>query len=494
MPAARFRLEPGRPPAPPGLDSVRADLGVPEGFPPEVLAAAEAAAAKAPGDQHADATSVPLVTIDPPGSRDLDQAFHAERVGSGWRVHYAIADVAWFVRPGDPVDLEARARGVTLYSPDQRTPLYPPVLSEGAASLLPDVDRPALLWRIELEPDGAVTSYDVRRSLVRSRVKLSYAEVQGELEEGGAAEPLVLLREIGTALLEQERARGGVHLPTPEQEAVPDGAGWALALRAPLPVEDWNAQISLLTGRCAAEAMLGAGIGLLRTLPSPAQESVASLRRSSLALGVPWPDDQRYPEWVRSLDVADPRHAALAVLATRLLRGAGYIAFTDGRPKAADALHAAIAAPYAHVTAPLRRLADRYANRVVLAVCAGHRPADEVVEALPLMPDLMGDAARREHSLERAMLDFVEATVLASRCGETFDATVVELAGDGSRGVVQIADPFGARTGRGAWSGARRGPLRDAGVGGPAQPDGAVPDSVTPSSAPSRSAAAVRAS
>ena len=330
MPSPRVRLEaPREAPALAGLAAVRAELDVPERFPADVAAAAEQAVARPPGADHTDATDLPLVTIDPRGSRDLDQAFHAVRSGDGWLVHYAIADVGWFVRPGDPLDVEARRRGVTLYSPDLRTPLYPEVLSEGAASLLPGVDRPALLWGIDVGPDGTVRSYDVARAVVRSREQLTYDGAQREIDSGRARESLVLLREAGLALLAAEAERGGVHLPIPEQEVVADGSGWALTLRAPHPVEDWNAQISLVTGLCAAQAMLGAQLGVLRTLPAPVRQSVDALRRSSLALGVAWPAELPYPDWVRSLDPADGRHMALAALAARLLRGAGYLAFVD---------------------------------------------------------------------------------------------------------------------------------------------------------------------
>ena len=98
-------------------------------------------------EQIAAATGA-FVTVDPPGSRDLDQAMHLSRRNSGYRVRYAIADVASFVRPGGAIDQEAIRRVETLYSPDTRTPLHPPVLSEGAASLLPGQTRPALIWTI----------------------------------------------------------------------------------------------------------------------------------------------------------------------------------------------------------------------------------------------------------------------------------------------------------------------------------------------------------
>src|SRR3954452_3577965 len=169
----------------PQLAALRTELAVPAEFPPAASAEAESAARS--GDLAAnayDATDIPLVTLDPPGSRDLDQAFFVERTGTGFRVTYAIADVGSFVRPGGAVDAEARKRGETLYLPDGRVPLHPPVLSEGAASLLPGERRPAVLWRIALDTDGEPTSTDVRRAVVRSRAQLDYptfAQTGGEL-------------------------------------------------------------------------------------------------------------------------------------------------------------------------------------------------------------------------------------------------------------------------------------------------------------------------
>ena len=101
-----------------------------------------------------DRTDLELITIDPPGRVILTRRCTSPGTGSGFVVSYAIADVAAFVVPGGPIDLEAHRRGMTLYAPDRRIPLHPPVLSEGAASLLPDQVRPALLWTLTLDAHG----------------------------------------------------------------------------------------------------------------------------------------------------------------------------------------------------------------------------------------------------------------------------------------------------------------------------------------------------
>ena len=103
-----------------------------------------ATAARDPVCRSSDLTDLEFVTIDPAGAMDLDQAMHLEADGDGYVVHYAIADVMAFVEPGDPVDVEAHGRGESLYGADSKIPLHPKVLSEGAASLLPDEDRPGV--------------------------------------------------------------------------------------------------------------------------------------------------------------------------------------------------------------------------------------------------------------------------------------------------------------------------------------------------------------
>ena len=211
-----------------------------------------------------------------------------------------------------------------------------------------------------------------------------------------------------------------------------DGS-WAVRYRVPRASEEYNAQISLLTGMAAAAVMLEAGCGILRTQPMPDERALARLRRQAAALGVAWPADTPYPELIRGLDPTVPAHAALMQEATGVGRGAGYTAF-DGTPPA-EREHFAIAAAYAHATAPLRRLQDRYVSECCLAACAGEPPPDWVRADLPSLPATMAAAARRANAAERAVVDLVEAVLLAGREGERFDAVVID------DGLVQLRDP-----------------------------------------------------
>ena len=488
------------------LDALRAQYEVPTAFPPEALAEAEAAATAWAQDGPArllaagarDARALDLVTIDPPGSMDLDQAVLLERLPSptdhagaptgdapgpvaAYRVHYAIASLATFITPGGALDAELRRRGETIYAPDAATPLHPEVLSHGAASLLENVDRPACLWTIDLDARGEVLSARVERALVRSRARLTYDQVQAAIDEAGFLPPSApadlpgLLAEVGRLRLEREAARGGISMTTPEQviEATgtgaagtagtretagsdcpdgPDGSsapgGYRLAYRVPVPAEQYNAQISLLTGMCAARIMVECGVGILRTLPPARPEDYARLRRVAAVLGIEWPATRPYPELVRGLDHAVPAHAAFMDQAMSLFRGSGYLAFgaggvavpaDDEASDVEEAVHSAIAARYAHVTAPLRRLVDRYGEEICIAACAGRSAPEWVLQALPDLPGIMEQTGKRARAIGRGALTALEALVLRGHEDEVFDG-VITSERDG-RGELVLAEP-----------------------------------------------------
>jgi exoribonuclease R len=211
-----------------GVAEIRRELKLPLAFPPEVEAAAALAAAH-PRLPDLDRTAIPLITIDPAGSMDLDQAMFLERSANGYRVYYAIADVAAFVTAGDAVDIEAGKRGETLYGGNSTIPLHPKSLCEGAASLLPDQLRPAILWTIDLDAIGEITAIDVYRARVKSRTKYDYATVQQSVDAGTTDPIWDVLRAIGMLRQQRERARGGVSLALPEVEIFNVNGQWSLA-------------------------------------------------------------------------------------------------------------------------------------------------------------------------------------------------------------------------------------------------------------------------
>nr|WP_244960912.1 RNB domain-containing ribonuclease [Pseudoclavibacter chungangensis] len=501
------------------FDGVRREFELPDAFPAEVEREAAEATDRFAADRR-DARDIPFVTIDPPGSRDLDQAVHLERTSDGFLLHYAIADVGAFVVPDSALDLEARRRGQTVYVPDGSVPLHPRSLSEGAASLLPEQDRPCALWTIETDEHGVVRRRTVERAVVRSRAQLEYEHVQRAFDEGSEVPAAIAaLPAFGAARQRLAIERGAVELRLPAQDLTNDGSGWQLRLEPRTVVDAWNAECSLVTGQAAASIMIEARIGILRTLPAADAKADAAFRAAAAALGLSWPPNVSPGAFLASLDDADVRTLALMSAATKLLRGSGYLAFdardvrdddgptgsqgipadapdtpanpphgaadepgstTNGSGSAANGSgsatngsgsatngsgsatngsgsaasrrfhtlpdptarwHAGVATEYAHATAPLRRLADRYAIELCLAAQAHIEPEPGLVAALPEIPARMTESSRLANAVEAACLDEAEAVVLAPHVGDVFDAAVLRPATEKHDAEIFVLDP-----------------------------------------------------
>ena len=412
-----------------GLAAIRTQFQLPAGFSPDVEAAAEAAARQAPSD-HVDRTAIPFVTLDPLSSTDLDQAFAIEQSGSDLILRYAIADIGWFVAEGGPIDAEAWVRGETIYMPDGKISLYPPVLCEGAASLLPDGDRPAIVFAVRVASDGGASLDGVERAIVRSRAKLGYATVRPEDLPAGFDE---LSRRIAAA----EAARGASRVDPPQQQVVEQADGiFTLEFRPMSAAEQANAALSLAANLAIADALFQHETGLFRVMPEPDDWAIRRLRHSAKALGVEWPKSMSLDDRQRDLDPNDPKQAAFMLAIRRAGAHASYAPFRAGeRP-----WHSAMRATYVHATAPLRRLADRYVTEAALAVANGRAVPDGVAAAFERLPDVMNRAEARAGQVDSAVLELAESVVLSGRVGERFAGTVTDV--DKKRGArIQLADP-----------------------------------------------------
>ncbi len=413
-----------------GLARLRDEHEVPDGFPAGFDELARRAAADfRPGDRP-DRTDLPFVTLDPATSTDLDQAFAFSVDGDDVVLHYAIADVDAFVTPGSPLDVEAWRRALTVYLPDGKAGVYPPALAEAATSLLPDGPRPAVVLTVTVDPAGRASLRAAERAMIRSRAKLAYDAVT---RDDLPPELTELARRIRTA----EDRRGASRVEFPEQEIVDtvDG-GYELRIRPRLVSEDDNATMSLAANLAVAEAMLSAGVGLFRVMAEPDAREVKGLRHAARCLGLNWGGDVPLERFIRTLPTTDPKAAAFLLSVRRASGGASYAPFTAGvRP-----WHSAIAATYAHATAPLRRLADRYVLAAVVALSEGRHLSGDVLEAFERLPEVMDTAEARTSRIEREVIDLVEAVSLLGRVGEEFKAGVIDI--DQRGGVkVQIDEP-----------------------------------------------------
>jgi len=422
--------------------SLRAELvelalaaGVDPTYPPEVMAEA-AARADRPGLDDAtlvDLRHLPWVTIDPVGSRDLDQALAIARDGDGFLVRYALADASWYVRPGSALFAEALARGASYYLPGFAVPMLPAVLSEGVVSLNPDADRRGLVFEVRLDPRGVVRETRVVRGRVRSRRKLSYARVQRAWEEPAGsgfreeafAESLELLREVGRLRLAEAARRHAVSFHRHETEVVlADGerTGFRILSRDRLEVERCSEQLSLLVNVEGAR-LLADAVGsdvvqpIFRVHPSPSLERLARFEAQVDALVRHHRLDPEMWRWRRRQD--EPLAEYLERLPTSLHRRA-VVAGIERQALLANERsvydpepgpHFGVAAPvYARFSSPMREIVGIFTHKEALEGL-GLEPSRSAIGDLELR-DAVVEAGNRSRDVQRWLASEAERLVL----------------------------------------------------------------------------------
>lgn len=456
--------------------AIAEEFQLPERFPEDVHAEALQSSDRH-ADQRRDLRDIPFVTIDPAGSMDLDQAVNiqdapdaaaasaggdaagADGAGAGagagtggaarWRVLYAIADVAAFVDPAGPLMAESLQRGQTMYLPDEPTRLHPAELSEGSASLLPDQTRPAVVWDILLRADGEVADFTVYRALIRSVKRFDYTEVEADMHGGTLHPAIAQLPEVGRARQRSDLRRKAINLRLPsisvERTQFEDGTErYLLDIDERQEMNDFNSELSLLAGMCAGEMMVRAGVGILRTLPPAGDKEIAAFDHSAHALGF---DRSGRPigELLADIDASTPRGMALMRDAQSLLRGAGYQQFglvgVDAEAGASEpSIHAGIGGHYAHVTAPLRRLVDRFATEICLAIASAQSIPEWVTANVDQVLGTMKSSGQTASAVDRACLKLTEAVVLQPWVGQNFNATVLNSDG-GDKAKILVEEP-----------------------------------------------------
>ena len=328
-------------------------------------------------------------------------------------------------------------RGQTIYLPDEPARLHPAELSEGEASLLPDVDRPAVVWTFHLDASGEVESFHVERALVRSRARLDYDQAHHDLISGELHSSIALLPEMGKLRQASSLRRHAISLRLPSQRVVEgDDGQFELVIEPRHEIMDYNSEISLLTGMCAGQLMAEHRVGFLRTLPAATEESEQAFLQGVAALGYEV-GEQRISKFLLSINADDPRGMAAMRLAQKLLRGADYVWLCEDDAE----IHAGIGGYYAHVTAPLRRLVDRFASEVCLALCAGEEIPAWVTDKADEVIATMRRTSQLASQVDKAVLNWVEAKVLQPWVGHNFEAIVLARDEEKDTASVFVADP-----------------------------------------------------
>ena len=408
-----------------------AEHGIPDRFPDQALAEAEAAGSAPPGRRE-DLRDTPLVTIDDESARDFDDAIWAEPdPGGGFHLIVAIADVAWYVRPGSALDGAARLRGNSVYFPDRVVPMLPDALSNGWCSLVPGEDRPCIAVHLWIDADGRKRDHRFVRGSMRSAARLTYSGVQAAIEGGPAPQPEAIGACHGAfrALTLARRARGTIDLEIPERriDLAEDGTIASIERRPTLDSHRLIEEFMIAANVAAAETLEAVGATCVyRVHDSPDEGRVEELRKvlASLGLNLPRGGVLRASHFARLLErVAGTPEAEL--VSEAVLRAQAQAAYGT-----ANIGHFGLALRrYAHFTSPIRRYADLMVHRALIAACGlGEGGVEEARDEAEATAKHISETERRSAAAERDAVDRLCTLFLADRVGGEFAARITGIA------------------------------------------------------------------
>lgn len=405
---------------------------------------------------------VPLVTIDPPDAKDHDDAVHAEadpdpRNKGGFIVNVAIADVAFYVRPGSALDRDALRRGNSVYFPDRVVPMLPERISNDLCSLVPGEARGALAVRLVIGSDGRKRAHSFHRVLMRSAAKLNYAQVQAAIDgrPDDLTGPLLdrVLRPLYAAYEAVKRARQArdpLDLDIPERKILLKSDGTVDRVIVPQRLE---------AHRLIEEFMILANVGAAETLERKALPLIYRVHDEPSFEKV-----QALQDFLRTLDLpfskGGPLRPSLFNRVLAQVAGRDYETLVNEVVLRSQA-QAEYSAEnyghfglnlrrYAHFTSPIRRYADLIVHRALirgLSLGDGAMPETETLEALTEIAAQISATERRAMKAERETADRLIAHHLADRIGATFQGRIsgvtraglfVKLDDTGADGIVPM--------------------------------------------------------
>jgi len=405
----------------------------------ELLPGEEEIEAIALAEQRRDLRQMPLVTIDDEQARDFDDAVSLELLdGGGYRLGVHIADVSHYVRRGSALDRESLDRGTSVYLPDQVIHMLPPLLSEKLCSLQAGRDRLALSVLMDLSPAGELFHYEIFPSLIRVRERLSYRQVEAQLEGRGEEYPLAhpelapMLEQMDLLAAELRRRRlerGALDLDIPEARIELDQEGRPVSVERRLQgrSESLIEEFMLLCNEVVASCCTEAGLPLIYRVHSvPQEEKLASLQQILALLDRELVGDMQplLPRHLKKLLERSRGHSAEPLVRYLILRS-----LPQARYSAQNEGHFGLASScYCHFTAPIRRYPDLEVHRILKEYLAQGeltpRRRAFLEKRLPLVAEHASERERAAMEAEREAADRKKAEYMESKLGEVFPGLV----------------------------------------------------------------------
>ncbi|HTM20116.1 MAG TPA: ribonuclease R, partial [Kofleriaceae bacterium] len=448
------------------IEKIIACADIPSHFPDQAQTQAERTAQLVGPEDLADRIDLrdrAFLTIDPETARDFDDALCIEETTEGWRVWVAVADVSHYVRPGDALDREAVIRGVSVYLPDRVIPMLPFELSSGICSLNPEVDRCAMVVRIDFDEDGQVLDTGFAAAVIRSRARLDYPGVAAALNGDFRGrreqyrvwrEALILLDRLAQILRERRAVRGALELEMAEAKVLLDeddpllvrdvvrAKGNEDVKRAYQLVEEMMIAANEAVGAFFSTRDL-ATVWRVHAPPLPARVEALAETLSGYGIDVDLEEAQtplgmrKVVEQLRDLPAAQ----SLNFLVLRALKQAIYSTENVG--------HFGLASEeYIHFTSPIRRYPDLLAHRLIKhalhregqAAGGGGRWRPPSSAELAELATASSAHERRAMEAEREAVAMYRAYLMREQVGEVLPGRVSAITAFGA--FVEIDEPF----------------------------------------------------
>ena len=424
-------------------DAIVEQYGIPHVFPQEVLDEAERVGNEPISDEEyakrLDLRGEPIFTIDSKDAKDLDDAISVKRTDFGYTLGVHIADVSHYVKEGSAIDEEAINRGTSVYFADRVIPMLPEVLSNGACSLNAGTDKLAFSALIELDKEGHITKYDFKKTIINSKVRGVYSEVN-EILDGTASEEilnkyapvmesLMSAKELADILKANSAARGTMELDSGESKFILDENGICIDImpRVSGKAEQLIEQMMVTANIAAAKFSLDHKLPFLyRVHGTPDPKRVEELVTLLQLVGVPCKEIVKPNPETQDFAAILDRVRGLpceTLVSQRLLR-----TMEKARYSTEETGHFGLAlSDYSHYTSPIRRYPDTSIHRVLSAFVEG-MPAEEVRRRYAQFCETSATESSRNEIraliAERDAEDCYMAEYMSQHIGEHFEGTV----------------------------------------------------------------------